>query len=151
MLKSNAEAFKKEASAASEKSRSLQVAYSKTQATLDSTSQVTVTKKFRSWVSRIIFYSVWTVIDMNVVDLHIHCIVVTYLMDLSSRSLIFSSLLNSVVYKEVNFCARNINTMQINCPYYCALPLHITALMTWGSYICMYNCTRGNFREAQKL
>ena len=48
MLKSNAEAFKKEASAASEKSRSLQVAYSKTQATLDSTSQVTVTKKVPS-------------------------------------------------------------------------------------------------------
>ena len=45
MLKSNAEAFKREASAASEKSRSLQVAYSKTQATLDSTFQVTVPKK----------------------------------------------------------------------------------------------------------
>ena len=42
MLKTNSEAFKKEASAASEKSRSLQVAYSKTQATLDSTTQVIV-------------------------------------------------------------------------------------------------------------
>ena len=58
MLKSNAEAFKKEASAASEKSRSLQVAYSKTQATLDSTSQVTITKEFPSRVSRVIFCSV---------------------------------------------------------------------------------------------
>ena len=40
MLKSNSEAFKKEASAASEKSRSLQVAVSKAQVTLDSVSQV---------------------------------------------------------------------------------------------------------------
>ena len=40
MLKTNAEAFKKEASAASEKSRSLQVALSKMQGTLDSVSQV---------------------------------------------------------------------------------------------------------------
>lgn len=40
MLKSNSEAFKKEASAASEKSRSLQVALSKAQVTLDSVSQV---------------------------------------------------------------------------------------------------------------
>lgn len=40
MLKSNSEAFKKEASAASEKSRNLQVAISKIQATLDSVSQV---------------------------------------------------------------------------------------------------------------
>ncbi|KAJ7387616.1 hypothetical protein OS493_000951 [Desmophyllum pertusum] len=39
MLKSNSEAFKKEASAASEKSRNLQVAISKIQATLDSVSQ----------------------------------------------------------------------------------------------------------------
>ena len=42
MLKSNSEAFKKEASAASEKSRSLQVAVSKAQVTLDSVSQVSV-------------------------------------------------------------------------------------------------------------
>ena len=42
MLKSNSEAFKKEASAASEKSRSLQVALSKAQVTLDSVSQVSV-------------------------------------------------------------------------------------------------------------
>lgn len=55
-------------------------------------------------------------IDMNIIDSHIHCIVETYLMDLSSRSLIFSSLLNSVGYKEVNFFARHINTMKINCP-----------------------------------
>ena len=40
MLKSNSEAFKKEASAASEKSRSLQVALSKMQVTLDSVTQV---------------------------------------------------------------------------------------------------------------
>lgn len=40
MLKSNSEAFKKEASAAYEKSRSLQVALSKIQVTLDSVSQV---------------------------------------------------------------------------------------------------------------
>lgn len=40
MLKSNSEGFKKEASAASEKSRSLQVALSKMQVTLDSVSQV---------------------------------------------------------------------------------------------------------------
>lgn len=40
MLKSNSEAFKKEASAASEKSRSLQVAFNKIQVTLDSVSQV---------------------------------------------------------------------------------------------------------------
>ncbi|XP_020609857.1 nucleoprotein TPR-like isoform X1 [Orbicella faveolata] len=39
MLKSNSEAFKKEASAVSEKSRSLQVALSKAQVTLDSVSQ----------------------------------------------------------------------------------------------------------------
>ena len=42
MLKTNSEAFKKEATAASEKSRNLQVANSKIQATLDSTLQVTV-------------------------------------------------------------------------------------------------------------
>ena len=42
MLKSNSEAFKKEASAASEKSRNLQVALSKTQVTLDSVSQVSI-------------------------------------------------------------------------------------------------------------
>ena len=40
ILKSNSESFKKEASAASEKSRSLQVALSKAQVTLDSVSQV---------------------------------------------------------------------------------------------------------------
>ena len=40
MLKSNSEAFKKEASAASEKSRNLQVALSKMKVTLDSVSQV---------------------------------------------------------------------------------------------------------------
>lgn len=40
MLKTNSEAFKKEATAASEKSRNLQVANSKIQATLDSTMQV---------------------------------------------------------------------------------------------------------------
>ena len=40
MLKSNSEAFKKEASAASEKSHSLQTALGKLQATLDSVSQV---------------------------------------------------------------------------------------------------------------
>ena len=42
MLKTNSEAFKREASAASEKSRNLQVANSKIQGTLDSTSQVIV-------------------------------------------------------------------------------------------------------------
>ena len=99
MLKSNAEAFKKEASAASEKSRSLQVAYSKTQATLDSTSQVTVTKKLPSWVSRIIFLLTLNM-DMNVIDLHIHCLVVTYLMDLSSRSLIFPAYITVLVIKK---------------------------------------------------
>ena len=81
---------------------------------------------------------------MNIIDSHIHYIVETYLMDLSSRSLIFSSLLNSIGYKEVNFFPRNINTMQINFVYYCALLVHITAFMTWGSYICKYNRTRGN-------
>ena len=114
MLKSNAEAFKKEASAASEKSRSLQVAYSKTQATLDSTSQVTYKKNFFLNISYYFLLSLN--IDMNIIDLHIHCVVVTYLIDLSSRSLIFSSLLNSIGYKELNFFSRNINTMQINCP-----------------------------------
>ena len=42
MLKTNSEAFRKEASAASEKSRNLQVANSKIQATLDSISQVII-------------------------------------------------------------------------------------------------------------
>ena len=88
MLKSNAEAFKKEVSAASEKSRSLQVAYSKTQATLDSTSQVTATKNI-SFLSFSYYFLLSLNIGMNFIDLHIHCIVLTYLMDFSSRSLIF--------------------------------------------------------------
>ena len=50
MLKTNSEAFKKEASAASEKSRSLQVAYSKTQATLESTSQVNFSVSYENMI-----------------------------------------------------------------------------------------------------
>lgn len=50
MLKTNSEAFKKEASAASEKSRSLQVAYSKTQATLESTSQVNFSVTYENMI-----------------------------------------------------------------------------------------------------
>ena len=52
-------------------------------------------------------------IDMNVIDSHIHFVVVTYLMDLSSRSLIFSSLLNSIGYKEVNVFSRNVNKLPV--------------------------------------
>lgn len=54
MLKTNSEAFKKEATAASEKSRNLQVANSKIQATLDSTMQVIV----KYFVRKIILFKI---------------------------------------------------------------------------------------------
>ena len=50
-----------------------------------------------------------------------------------------TSLLNSVGYKEVNFFARNINAMQINCPYIIVLYWYILQRSWRGAhtFVCI--------------